>query len=204
MMSREQVDELLAIGRARITDWKQRLSLTPVDANTEVQGTQVTLHGIPQVIEPAELTAQTYTMIIFSRLRRTLNGDTEDWSPWSEWVTVNRLTGAVTGGSRGQMFNIPSSEDEPGLLRTFELELMSRGVEDWQRVQAGLDVEALIALAAWKYPLTLNVREFTESVPSQPRRSFALRLPTSAAERFQFEPATENEYTTLFPVSVTR
>lgn len=204
MMSREQVDALLALGRARIADWKQRLSLTPVDASTEVQGTQVTLHGIPQVIEPDEVEAQTYTMVIFSRLRRTLNGETEDWSPWSEWVTVNRLTGAVTGGSRGQMFNFPPSDDQPGLLRTFEMELLSRGVEDWQRVQAGLDTDALIALASWKYPLTLNVREFTESVPSSPRRSFALRLPTSAAERFQFEPATENESTTLFPVSVTR
>jgi hypothetical protein len=131
-MTRAQADEVLAVGRAEIAAWVQKL--TPVAGqNTVVEGSTVTLMKPPAPeIPPAP--DPTWTWRLFASITSTLvtdTGETTSTTDYTSAASISRATLAISQTyvwEGTQMFDIPQ-EEGANTERYFTLDLIARGIE---------------------------------------------------------------------------
>ena len=200
-MTRAQAEEVLAVGRAEIAAWVQKL--TPVAGqNAVVEGNSVSLTKQP--VPPAPEHASTWVWRLFATADRTLKGEgfenTEEVDAGSI-ARIARDTLALTKtdiSTLTQMFDIPQTDPpEANLQRYFTLNLTARGIEptDPVDVTSGFTPPDVV--------LTFEEYDHTLPFPQETLRTHVMTLRNGTASE-DFRSVNTDECTALRLASVTR
>lgn len=193
MMTRAQVEELLAIGRARIAEWRARLNLTSVSDLAVVDGSQVTLNR--RSVAEVEEAVDPWEQRVFGRITGTDAAGEPIDTGWVWALRVSKTTGElIANGFFWEQTQLISLETG---ARTFDMELQSRSV---------LDASTPFEEATYRTPVAVVVEEYIETndVPGDvvDTTTFLLRRPGQS--RNYGAPETLNEIHYLRATEVRR
>ena len=199
-MTRAQADEVLAVGRAEIAAWVQKL--TPIAGqHAVVEGSTVTLMKPPAPeIPPAP--APSWVWRLFASITSTLvtdDGETTSTTDYTSAASISRATLAISQTSvwQGtQMFDIPQ-EEGANTERYFTLDLIARGIATTESVAVDS------GFTPKDVRLTLEEYDYTLPPPQETLETHLVTLSAGSASQV-FRASEPNRFTRLRLGSVTR
>lgn len=200
-MTRAQAEEVLAVGRAEIAAWVQKLTPT-AGQNASVEGGTVSF--MKQPVPERTVPESTWAWRLFATADRTLKGEGFENTEVVDAGSIARVardTLALTKediSTLTQMFDIPQTDPpEANLQRYFTLHLTARGIEppDPVDVTSGFTPPDSV--------ITFEEYDYTLPFPQEALRTHVMTLRNGTASE-DFRSATTDQFTALRIASVTR